>query len=864
MRTDARPLVTLSVSSLHLTARFPPNANERSDTRSVGDLVLMGPGRTGAIFALLLLGTSHVARAQSTQPRESNAAWSRGSLTGRIVEATQQSPIRGATVDLTNSIVGTATLHATSMADGTFRFQGLRPGQYVARIRALGFAPRDLAAVRISEGAPTVDVGSVALTTVPLELQALAVTAVRPDVQLAPDRSTFVVRDMPATRGGTALDVLRNVPSVDVDIENNVSLRGNAAVVVQINGRPTPMKAAQLGNFLAQLPADLVDKVEVVPNPSAREDPTGVAGIINIVLKKETDGGSSGGLTMGGATTGHADLGANAGYQRGALSAYGSYGFFRDNRPRTETIFRENLYRDPLTYLAEDGARSQLQLGHTMTAHLGYRVRPRDETSLDVLFTTRRETEANSILYRNLDASRALAALADRTTSGTNDRYNVEVALDDKHSFRTKGHVLSGELRYATDQEAGPVSVVADTFALNRSSLGQTARESQASLERPQEFSAKLDYVRPLMRSLRFEAGYKGLLQRFHTTLDTRVFDPALATYRVDSSRVSNFTYDQHVEAAYLMLSGRAAKLLMQGGLRAERASTQFRLQTLNASFDNHYNSLFPSALVAYNIDDAHEVKLSYSTRIRRPDDTDLLDPTLHYADPLNVTRGNPHLRPEYIRALELGLQRSSEHLTIEVTPFLRHSVDAVRTIRTIDSAGVATRTFANIATNDWYGTDATVALTQSRLKGFASVSAFRQVSDASNVGAGISIRTFGWNARTNATWQLSPTMDVQALVFYRAAMTVEQGRASSQTRVNFAARKKVMDDRVSLTLRVIDPFNTSHESTTTIDPRFVQDSYRARAIRGVLLSCNWTFGKPLKVRNREPDDPSQGSGAGM
>src|SRR5205085_60853 len=140
------------------------------------------------------------------------------------------------------------------------------------------------------------------------------VTMDRQAAQLAPDRNTYVVRDMTTTRGGTALDVLRNVPSVDVDIDNIVSLRGNASVTVQINGRPSPMKPAQLGNYLGQLPASLVDKIEVIPNPSARDDPTGVAGIINIQLKEEADAGTSGGLTVGAGTTKHADIGGNAGY----------------------------------------------------------------------------------------------------------------------------------------------------------------------------------------------------------------------------------------------------------------------------------------------------------------------------------------------------------------------------------------------------------------------------------------------------------------------------------------------------------------------------------------------------------------------
>src|SRR6185436_5112054 len=147
-----------------------------------------------------------------------------------------------------------------------------------------------------------------------VELQAVEVIVHRQDVLLAPDRNTFVVKDMPTTRGGNALDVLRNVPAVDVDIDNVVSLRGSSGVTIQINGRPSPMKPAQLGNYLAQLPADMIDKVEIIPNPSAGDEPTGTASIINITLKQKADAGTSGGITLSGGTTGQVNAGGNFGY----------------------------------------------------------------------------------------------------------------------------------------------------------------------------------------------------------------------------------------------------------------------------------------------------------------------------------------------------------------------------------------------------------------------------------------------------------------------------------------------------------------------------------------------------------------------
>ena len=809
--------------------------------------------RSAALAALMLLAAYLPAKAQDTSAAAAITT-NGGEIRGRVINAAGKTPVGGATVDVTSSVGSDSAIHSFTSADGDFRVQDLGRGRYRVRIRALGYAARELPSIEIGPTSPSVDVGTVTLTAVAVALQSQVITGQRQDVRLAPDRNTYVVRDMPTTRGGTALDVLRNVPSVDVDIDNVVSLRGNTGVVVQINGRPSPLKPAQLGNFLAQLSADMVDKVEVIPNPSARDDPEGVAGIINIVLKQKADVGTSGGLTLAGGTTGHVDVGGNLGVQRGPLTLYGSYGFMRDRRPRRDSIYRENLYLNPLTYLEETGRRMQKPLAHTLTGSADYQPSKNDEITSEVVFSTRNQPDSYRVGYRELDAARNLTARSDRFTSGRNNESNIESTLGYKHTFADKEHSLEGELRVFREREGGPGSVLARDLALDGTPTDTTALENQTSWERPSENSVKVDYVRPLTDLVRLETGYKGSLQRFHTTLDTRVFDAAQGAYVPDPTRISDFTYRQLVNAAYGMLEGEIGKFQLQGGVRLERAATQFHLNTLGATYDNRYNSFFPSALVAYNIDDAHSVKLSYSTRIRRPDDTDLIDPTAHYADPLNLSRGNPYLKPEYIRALELGVQSTTDHATVQVTPFFRRTLDAVRTIRTIDGAGVATRTFANVSTSNAYGTDVTVAMSGGRLSGFAGASGFRQVSNAANLAPGLSAKTFGWTARTNASFHVSNTVDLQTLLSYQAPMTVEQGRNASRTRFSVAARQKLMQDRLSLALRVIDPFNTSREINTTIDPRFYQVSDRTRSIRGALLSANWIFGKPPK-KGRNPND---------
>ncbi len=548
--------------------------------------------RIAAAAAGILALAASLAAAQGTP------AATRGDIHGRVVNAATKTPLGGATIEATIGGATAPLARALSTANGSFRIPNLGLGRYSIMIRVLGYRPVEVQAVDIVSAAPRTDVGTVALTAAPLELQAVEVIVHREDVQLAPDRNTFVVRDMPSTRGGNALDVLRNVPAVDVDLDNIVSLRGNSGVTVQINGRPSPMKPAQLGNFLSTLPADMVDKIEVIPNPSARDDPTGVAGIINIVLKQEADAGTNGGLLLTGGTTGQVNVGGNLGYDHGPLTFYGSYGFMRDRRPRSESLFRENDYLSPITYLDETGSRVSKPLAHTITSSATYALRKTDELSLDVTYSTRNQAEVNGITYRDLNSARILTGVSDRTTTGQGTESGFEGAFGYKHSFATKGHRLQAEVSADRNTEGGPSSVLSRTLTLDGAPTGTSAFETQNSYEHPHQNVLKIDYVRPLASLLRIETGYKGSMQQFHTTLDTRILDNASGAFVPDTNRINEFTFDEAVNAGYAMMSAQRGKFQLQGGLRAEHASSQFHLTTRGAQYDNSYNSIFPSALV--------------------------------------------------------------------------------------------------------------------------------------------------------------------------------------------------------------------------------------------------------------------------
>jgi outer membrane cobalamin receptor len=783
-----------------------------------------------------------------------------GAINGRVVRAGSSVAIASATIDVGNAATRAPAGRVTSAADGTFRVAGLSPGQYRVTVRALGFGAKTLAVVALSASGPDVDVGVVALTEIPLELQTQAITAQRDEVQIQPDRTSYVVRDMPTTKGGTALDVLRNVPSVDVDIDNNISLRGNAGIVIQINGRPSALKGSQLGNFLDQLSADAIDHVEIIPNPSAREDPTGVAGMINIVLRQKPDAGTSGGLTLGGGTTGHVDAGVNGGWQRGPLSAFGTYSLLRDSRPRHDAIFRQDRYAGPLSYLQENGTRTQIPLVHTLTGNVTYQPSDHDELSADGMYSQRREWEAQGILYQTLDSSLVLDDLTDRHSRDVNHEGSADAALNYKHGFAAKGHTVSSELRFEEHFEGGPTDILDRALWPTSAPATTTLQQTRTVWTHSSTTSLRVDYVRPLAPNLRIDGGYRGYLERIRTTQDFATYDAAQAAMFSDPSQASDFAYDAWVHDVYGMVEERIGRAQLQAGVRAERGVATFDLFMRNDRYDNRYNSLFPSALVSVALDDADQLKLSYSTRIRRPDDPDLLDPSPRALDALNISVGNPYLRPEYIRALELGFQRIGDRVTVQLTPFYRHSFNAVRGIRTIDTMGVTTLSYANIATTDSYGTDATVALgSGGRVSGFIGGSMYHQRNNASNLDPSLSASTFGWSVRTNTAFRVSRTVDAQALVSYVGRTTVDQGWNAPRTRVSVGVRDKLLADRLSFTLRIIDPFSTARERSATVAPSFMQINDRTRAIRGLQVSATWMFGRPNKKEADQIDLSTSG-----
>jgi ferric enterobactin receptor len=788
-----------------------------------------------------------------------------GEIRGTVVDAETGAPLAAASVAVLSRADGTLVTGAVARADGTFRIEGLRPGAYLLRVSTIGYGPLTTEEVTIAAASPRVSLGSIRLTKAAIAVDGVEVSVERSAVVLAPDRNIYRAREI-APAGGTASEILGNVPSVHVDAEGKVSLRGNENVVVQINGRPAPLRGAQLAAYLQQLPGTMVDRVEVVPNPSARYDPDGMAGIINIVMKQDVDLGISGGLTLSAATADRYNGSGNLGYQRGPLTVTTSYGFNWDQRLTTGTDERARLgaARAPLSFTDQAMSGEAENGGHNLSNNIDFRLNARDLLTSALVVNRRSATDISLTQLSLFDGSRLPTDRYDRSRDAENSGWMVDYALGFRRTWQPQKHELSTELRYnqtgdsdRTDLWRQPIGI--GTSAASAARMDGEVNETEAS---GRQLTAQADYTRTLAARTKLETGYKGYARWMDRDF-TVLRDPTGGGSWERSNLSNAFEFDEQVHAAYGVLSHGIGKWELQGGLRTEYAGRDFSLAGAD-SYGHDYTSLFPSAVIAFNPAQGTQLRGSYSRRIRRPGTWEL-NPFPVFFDVNTVFVGNPALNPEYTDAIELGVQRSGKLGSVQLSPFYRRTTDIIRfvvnTDDAIDGRNVTSVRFQNLTTGSSWGTDVNGSVRRGPFQGFASFNVFKMVTEGGTAQSAISSDAVSWMGRVNGTVNFSPNTSVQAMYFYRAPMNIEGGRFGAMSMTNLSLRQKV-NQRTTLSLRVADPFNTMRFRVDAGNDNLTQLTERSFNSRAVHLTLQYNFGQAPRIRQRAPaPQPEAGPG---
>lgn len=788
-------------------------------------------------------------------------------VSGTVIDDEDEEPIVSASIAIWRTADSTLVTGAVTGTDGTFLIEGLPPANYYVEISFVGYVTETFGNLDLESGRRLAELGTIRLRPDTALLDEVVVEEERNFVEFGIDKTVYNTRDQLLSDGGSAAEVLENIPSVEVDIDGNISLRGSENVAIHINGKPTSMSGDALASFLQGLPSNAIDRVEVIPNPSARHDPEGMSGILNIVLRKDQDRGLGGSVTAGASTQSEYNLSGLASFQSGDWSSFMNYGFRRNSRDSEGDRYRRNKFEDPITALFQDDYGERGGFSHNLNGSVDYELDSKSTLTFSPRMSVRTGESLGRVGYRVTDANEQLLRRYRRSTNS--DRHDID--LDQRISFQRildpGRHELSAELEFELEKEGDEElfeqqDLTFEGEPANRAPELQAVTEDEDNMEG--EF--QVDYVRPLFDG-QIEAGYSGSLESIDNTFFSRSFDYDLGRYEPDADLNNSFIYDEQIHAAYGIARQEFGKLGLQAGARVEKALTKFNLTTTDESFKNDYFSIFPSAFLTYKFQDDRErsrqIRLSYSKRVNRPN-TWQLNPFGDFEDPLFRREGNPFLKPEYTHSYEVSYVQFTGPATLTISPYYRKTVDEISWHQFLTDEGVSIVTFRNFDSSDSWGTEVigTIRLGD-WIQANANFNAYRVVTDGSNVDTDLSNDALGWSARANGTINVQPDLAVQLSFFYRAPMDIENGRIGSFSRANVAVRQHLFNRRGSVSLRVRDPLNMAGFRLQREDDRFYQESFRSWNAREVTVSFTYNFGNQQDRDRRRREGPEGDDGGG-
>jgi hypothetical protein len=774
-----------------------------------------------------------------------------------VVQSDAGQPLARATVAVRRSADSTVVGGKITGADGRFRVDGLAPGDYSVEVSMIGYTPQTRRGVAVTAASPTVDLGEIKLAAAVVLLQGVQARAERPAMQILPDRTAYSTKDMPVASGGTATDALRTVPELEVDVDGKVTSRG-ATPKIYINGRPAPMQGEALDNYLQQLPANRIDRIEVIPNPSAKYEAEGQGGIVNIVMKEGVDLGLSGSLSANSGTQGQNGGSARLNYQEGPVTFFGGLSMSLNHQDYSSDDERENLITDPITYLQQ--ASESSNHGHFGALDLTTELKTSQRGTVWMQLQGYRYGSGTEGLtaYTLKDALKAPTDRYDRLNDSDNGYLDGSGSIGFRRVVQPQRQEWSVELRKnwsSQDNESASSKILR---ALTGEDLGlppELTRNDGG--EDDGLLTLQADLSHPLGKTGGVEVGYRGSIRDTDNDRTLDVFATEESTDPTQSTP-SAFDYRENVNAGYLTLTGKFGPFGLQGGVRAERSDTRFSLPLSGDSYENDYASIFPNANVSVDLGSGRQLRLSYSKRMDRPWAW-ILNPINPSTDPLNRTVGNPFLTPRYTHSLMMDASWSGQHGTLRLSPYYRKTVDSWDQIKTVDEEGVSTVTWYNLSSIANYGSSLSASLRPTGpFSGFASLSAYREVRDASNLATDYSGSAMHWSANTNLTVRASSSLNVQGAVSYYPAREVPQGRISSMLYSSVGARQQIAGTKASINLSIVDPFDLYHVTFTTRDQTHRQTSESHYSMRRAMLSITYNFGRPPRSNRKSSESDAQ------
>ena len=752
-------------------------------------------------------------------------------ITGSLIENNSSQPIPYATVVVKDKITKQNITGIISDDIGKFMVLSPTPNFYL-EISFMGFETKTITEFKIQGG--KTNIGALKLIPDNQKLNEIVVTAQTSKTTFKLDKRVFNVGKDFSTSGASALEVLNNVPSVNVSIEGDVSLRGSAGVQILINGKPSVL-ADQSSNALGTITADMIESIEVITNPSAKYEASGTAGILNIILKKEEKRGWNGSVSANTGSPDNHSLGLSINRRTDNFNFFAQMGAGYRSLPQNAENTNQNLIIDEV--ILSQGKEFRNETFFNITLGTDYHINAFNVLTLSGNFAYEIEDQPSAYQFRILDTNDDLISSWSReeNTAATNPKYQFE--LNYKKQFKTnKEHSLQVSALgsfFGKDQESKFINTLITGADITNAQ--QTETDFQQA-----DYTFKADYVNPLTEIYTIETGVQYVINDVGNDFEVR--DLVDDSYVINENLTNNFDWKQNVLGLYVTTAYEKDKFGVKLGLRVEQTDLKTLLTTTNERNAQNYTNVFPSFHSSYKISDNTSIQAGYSRRIFRPRLWDL-NPFFNIRNNFNIRAGNPNLQPEFTDSYELTSIYKIGKASLSSSLYYRYTTQVVERISTFED-NVTFSSPENIGTNSSVGFEMNGKFSPNKwltLTGDFNLNYFDRIGTFENQDFDFSGSQ--WSSRMGSKIGLPADIDIEFTGNYQSGFETVQGEQSGYASLDLGVRKKIFKGKVILNLGVRDLFKSRIQERFVNQPTFESYSFSQRG-RFITFGISYGFGK--------------------
>lgn len=796
-------------------------------------------------------------------------------VTGKLIEQDTKLPLEFANVTIQTTANVTVNGGLTD-AKGEYSIE-VPAGTYNIKFDFISFKPASITGKTITENT---NLGITALAPDATLLKEVEIVAERSTVEIKLDKRVYSVGQDMMVKGGTVSDVLDNVPSVSVDAEGNVALRGNQSVTILIDGRPSNLAGSNVADVLKLLPADSVDKVEVITNPSARYDAEGGGGIINILLKKGKADGFNGSIIANTGDPANHGIMANLNLRSENFNLFSNIGYNYRNTLGNSFTDTEYLKEDGTTdkFVNETRTNERLQKGYNASFGLEYFLTKSTTWTNSVSFRRNKGDNPTNTYFDNYFADGSFDYTSYRDNRENEEDTNVRYSSNLVKKFDDKGHELKIDASVSMSKDD-------ENSTIDETRLGnpETVISNERTINNEDENRALLqaDYVLPLGENSRFEAGYRGSFSTLETDAQAEILNNNGVW--VNNADYTNFLqYKEKVNALYSQFGSKIGKFSYLLGLRWEDSNIDVNVITTNDYNNKRYNNFFPSAFITYEFNENTSASISYSRRINRPRGR-FLNPFSGLESNINIFQGNPDLNPSMTNAIDVGFLKKWAKVTLSSSAYLNVTDDAYQFTRRLNgkyengTTPVTITSPLNLAKEyrfgfefnvnynpfRWWKINSNFNFYRNETQGGYTYSYVDEISgetitdhlDLNNTGT-------AWTTRINSKISLPYKIDWQLNGNYEGPQNTAQGRRIGVASANTSLSKDILKDKATIGLNIQDIFNSRKMKNETY-LEGISNSYSEMQWRQRQVTLSFTYRFNMNKNEKPKQQPKEQENGG-